>query len=111
MSFFVSAVGSMQLVNYLGLAVNVPVVWLKDGYLSIDKDGTVWAYAGMPSIGSERWVYTPAGGTSLVVDCCVIKLDTYANAFKGSPAREYFIAKDVWENSLVKISECPLINY
>lgn len=111
MSFFVNVVGNMQLVNYLGIAINVPVAWLKDGYLSMDKDGTVWAYSGMPTMGLERWVYTPAGGTNLVIDCCVVRLDMYVNAAKKDSKREYFIAKDVWENSLIKISECPLINY
>lgn len=111
MSFFVNAVGSMQLVNYLGLAVSVPVSWLKNGYISMDQDGSVWVYMGMPIRSSDHWGYASEENTYMPTGHCVLRIGLYLDVQNKRASNHDFVAEDVWKNSLVKVSDCPLINY
>lgn len=111
MSLFVNTVGSIQLVNYLGIAVSVPISWLKDGYLSMDKDGTIWVYSGMPTRKSDHWSYVSKEDPNMPVGHCVLRIGMYLDIKNNTASDHDFIAEDVWKHSVVKVSECPVISY
>lgn len=108
MSLFIAWAAKTTAVNYLGIAVNVPTEFVKDGYLSMDVDGTVWAYWAKPKKDSKYWhtpLRDPSRGTAGLQ---VFELGNYTKALPELGNAEE-VGNEIWEKSLVKISECPVI--
>lgn len=108
MSLFIAWSAKITVVNYLGIAVNVPTEFLKDGYISMDYDGTVWAYFSKPKKDNLYWHSPLRDAADGPAGLQVYELGNYSKAIPELGDSET-VGAGYWANSLVKISDCPII--
>lgn len=112
MSFFITWAANTTLVNYMGIPVCVPNAYLEVGYLATDKDGSVWVYQTKPEKDLRCW-HTGESRKEIQripSGFCILELDNYREVIKELGS-EFKVFEDHWEDSCIKLSECPVIKY
>lgn len=107
MSLFLLWKAEIITINYLGIALNIPLNMASDGYIAMDCNGDVWIYSHKPTTLDDHWAITESVGCSSTQVLC---MSDYTVVLGETHLIEY-IAKDVWKNSVVKISDCPVITF
>lgn len=109
MSFFIAWAAKTTPINFLGIVVNVPTHLIESGYIAMDIDGSVWAYAAKPRIEGSFW-HCPSLNVreEEIIGLQVLEIGNYSTAIPEL-GKEDEIGKDIWTKTLVKISDCPVI--